>query len=249
MSRSWLARARSMWGDAVGRGDAETRLRGALTLRDDGAFDAYYGGRADELGYHYWTPIGVATRVAHLLRRLGSRRVLDVGAGPGKFCVAAAATCPTMTFTGVEQREELVTLASAAARNLGLGNVELVHGDVFDVDWESYDALYFFNPFGENLYVHPGDRFDDKVELSGARFIREIRRAEAALEGLREGTILVTYHGFGGAIPGSFDLLKEEPFGIRALRVWIKTARYNPRSECWRELSLGGVRRGRFFGI
>lgn len=245
----WLAPVRRMWQPVSSASDARTRLRNALVHRDDRAFDAHYGGRSDELGYHYWTSLGVATRVADLLLRRGARRVLDVGSGPGKFCLAAAASCPTLTFTGVEQRRELVTLASAAAESLALGNVEFVHGNVFDVDWTSYDALYFFNPFGENLYAHAADRFDDTVELSGARYIREIRRAETSLADLRAGVIVVTYHGFGGAIPGSFDLVEEEPFGIPDLRVWLKTAANNPGSECWRELGSRGVRRGRFFGV
>ena len=39
----------------------------------------------------YWTPVRVARRAAQIFDDLGVSRVLDVGSGPGKFCIVAGA--------------------------------------------------------------------------------------------------------------------------------------------------------------
>src|SRR4030095_5525386 len=54
----------------------------------------------------YWTPVHVARRAAQLLVTGADSQVLDVGSGPGKFClVGALATLGH--FTGVEQRPHM----------------------------------------------------------------------------------------------------------------------------------------------
>jgi hypothetical protein len=39
----------------------------------------------------------------------------------------------------------------------------------------------------------------------------------------RVGATVVTYHGLGGPIPSSYDLVSEEPCGTACLRTWVKT--------------------------
>ena len=35
-----------------------------------------------------------------------------------------------------------------------------------------------------------------------------------------EGTLVLTYHGFGGHLPDAYELLRDEPAGTDALKLW-----------------------------
>jgi len=212
---------------------------------DDELFDELYSGRIRDASACFWTPVAVACRAATLLARLGASRVLDVGSGPGKFCIAGAAVRPKLTFTGIEQRADLVAAARTTSRRLGLDNASFELGEVTCMDWDAFDGFYFFNPFGENLHSPDEDHFDDAVELSGGRYLREIAWVEHRLATLVPGSIVATYHGFGGRVPASYDLVAEEPCGTNRLRIWVKSGAW--RAGWWRELYGGGVQRGRFF--
>ena len=83
-------------------------------------------------------------------------------------------------------RARLVSTADAAAR-LGAAPVtSFVHGGIGEVEWERFDAFYFFNPFSENLYSR-SNHLDDSVELSRARFRRDVDTAYRGLERARPG--------------------------------------------------------------
>ncbi len=195
----------------------------------------------------FWTPLAVARRAAALLAAHGARRVLDIGAGPGKFCLGAGAAEPSLSFTGVEHRPELVEVAASLAARWGLGNVHFEVGDATERAWELHDGLYFFNPFGENLFGDPSEYLDDTVELSCRRFQRDIERTEGLLVDAAVGTVVATYHGFGGRIPTSYELVQAERCGTNWLRMWVKREEGNPSQTGWRELYYGGIRRTRFF--
>ena len=68
----------------------------------------------------YWTPVRVARRAAQIFDDLGISRVLDVGSGPGKFCIVAGARVPRMSFVGIEHRPHLVAAAQSLAASVGL---------------------------------------------------------------------------------------------------------------------------------
>ena len=207
--------------------DALTRLRRDLPLglADDARFDALYAAPIRARSSRYWTPVTVAARAAQLFAQHGVRRVLDLGSGPGKFCLTAAAACPGITFTGIEQRPHLVEAARRAATQLGLDNAHFVAGTVADLAWPELDGLYLYNPFAENVYdeVEP---IDDTVELSTPRYMDDVRFVGAAITAAPVGTCVVTYHGFGGPIPVSYDLAHAERAHTDWLRVWVKRRRH-----------------------
>jgi SAM-dependent methyltransferase len=188
---------------------------------DDTSFDLLYPRELRARSSRYWTPVEVARTAARLFRRAGARDVLDVGAGVGKFALAAAAAAPELRFAGIEQRPHLVELARVAAERLELTNVRFQTGDATRVPWQPFDGLYFFNPFAENLYDGPA-RFDDRVELTRDRFIGDVLRVEAALRAAPLGTAFVTYHGMGGRIPSSYDLEQDVLAHSDRLRLWVK---------------------------
>lgn len=171
--------------------------------------------------FRHWTPLAVARLTVRTFEQHGVARVLDVGSGAGKFCIAAGACARSVQLTGVERRPRLVDVARRLAKRCGLSNVRFVLGDAFATPWSDFDGLYVFNPFGESLFA-PEDRLDDAYESSERGYLADVVQAERALRSVRRGTVLVTYRGLGGGIPRSFDLERTERVDTTWLRVWIK---------------------------
>jgi SAM-dependent methyltransferase len=199
------------------------RLRDDLRrgIADDDAFDALYPPAIQAASGRFWTPRAIAVRAARLFSRHGARRILDLGSGAGKFCVVAAVARPDLDLTGVEQRPHLVEAATVAARRLGLANVHFHHGDATHAPLDGIDGLYLYNPFGENR-CPPSERLDLTVELSEGRYDRDVARVASMLAAARPGLVMITYHGFGGPIPATWELVRAEPTRTDWLRVWVK---------------------------
>ena len=189
---------------------------------DDLAFDERLPlGLQIKSGIHF-TPIGVARRAARMLAPTPGTTVLDVGAGAGKFCLAAAHEVPHAHFTGVELRPHLVRLARALGRELRLPNVTFVDGDAFALDWDAFDAFYFYNPFAEQ--VSDQDlRLDRNIAHDPETFITALSHVHERLARARIGTRVVTYHGLGGPTPLGYELAGNEAAGTGYLKLWIKT--------------------------
>jgi hypothetical protein len=157
-------------------------------------------------------------RAARLLADIPGRRLLDVGSGVGKFCIVAAASVRA-TVIGVEHRRHLVEIAEGAAARLGV-EVTFISGTLDDCDPRDVDGVYLFNPFAENLSP-PEDHLDESVELSEERFWRDIESMERFLRSAPVGTRVVTYCGWGGAMPAEYHLaLREARAGT--LELWVK---------------------------
>ncbi|MDI1445001.1 class I SAM-dependent methyltransferase [Polyangium sp. 6x1] len=186
----------------------------------DIAFDRLYPERIRKLSDRYWTPVDVARRAAELFAKHGARRVLDIGAGMGKFCVIAAITTD-LELSGVEHRENLVAAGREVLATYAIPRVTLIHGTLDDVDFDAYDGFYLFNPFEEGTFS-PSEWVDRTVPLSEERAAGDVARVEAALARARRGACVVTFHGFGGTIPKGFTHLPEETRGIPFLRLWVK---------------------------
>jgi SAM-dependent methyltransferase len=202
---------------------ADREIRRALRrgLLDDAAFDVLFPDHVRAVSGVYWTPLRVATLAAECFDEQGAARVLDVGSGPGKFCLVAAAAEPNLVFTGVEQRPHLVEVARRAARRLRLDNANFLVGDATTVDWSGFDGFYFFNPFAENTFDAPR-QFDATVTLTAERRAADVDVVERALIAARVGATVATYHGFGGRIPLSFRLASSRRCGTDWLNVWVK---------------------------
>jgi predicted RNA methylase len=215
--------------DARALGNA---VREGRELVNDDAFDHFIPYRDQQVSADYWTPLSVATRAAQWLDYFGARSVVDVGSGVGKFCVAAALSSQC-TFTGIEHRPRLVETARTLAQLFEVSDrVQFVESAVIDVGWPTADAYYLYNPFGENLC---SERFqlDRDVELGLTRYQREIAAAERYIERAPRGTLVLTYNGFGGRVPDSYEEVavdRELPY---ELRMWRK-ARQTGAGRVWR---------------
>ena len=191
-------------------------------LSDDREFDAWLPRRVRIHSASHFTPVDVARYVAHSVAPDGGETILDVGAGTGKFCLVAAHARRRSSFVGVEQREQLVAIATDLAAVLRLPNAEFVHGDAFALDWGRFDGFYFFNPFAERLL---GGAFmiDRSIGLGRAAFDDCIEATLDRLAVARQGTRVVTYHGLGAALPSSYELASLAIIGSDRVEVWQQT--------------------------
>lgn len=80
----------------------------------DSRFDCIYPESIQRASGRYWTPVDVALIAAQWLMDIKCRNVLDVGAGPGKFCIVAKLAA-ALSVHGIEQRASLVEAARAVA--------------------------------------------------------------------------------------------------------------------------------------
>ena len=189
-----------------------------LDLRDE-AFDRMYPVLIRDLSAIHWTPFRVARRAAELLDLPASSRVLDVGSGVGKFCLVASKHSPA-TFVGMERRRNLVELAEAARAEMGAERVAFLHADALLADWTGFDAVYFYNPFGEH-FLDEIERIDSERYGMG-EYSRAVRAAYDHLEGMPAGTRVALYHGFGTAMPAGYQPVHRELCGTGTLELWQK---------------------------
>jgi SAM-dependent methyltransferase len=196
--------------------------RAAYDLDEDDLFDHQLPRRIQMKSSIHFTPVAVARYAARLLAPRPGMRVLDVGAGPGKFCVVAAHEVPSCTFVGVELRPHLVRLAKKLAMRLGVENVAFLEGDALDLDWSDYDAFYFYNPFAEQLH-DTTFVLDRTLSFEPSKFLEYVCGVRQRLASARTGTRIVTYHSFGAPAPFGYDLVASHPIGTDCLELWIKT--------------------------
>jgi predicted RNA methylase len=189
---------------------------------EDDVFDQQLPQRIQVQSTVHFTPVAVARCAARLLAPRPGMRILDVGSGPGKFCVVAACEVPEATFVGVEIRPHLVHMARKLASRVGVQNVSFVHADAMDLDWSAFDAFYFYNPFAEHLY---DDAFllDRSLSFEPSKFDESVMGTRERLAAASVGTRVVTYHSFGAPTPHGYDFVKSHAIGTDQLELWIKT--------------------------
>ncbi len=187
----------------------------------DEEFDLIFPVRIRKHSSLHWTPKDVAIAAARLLVTAPGTRVLDIGCGPGKFCLVGA-TLGNGHFTGIEQRKDLVAAARRAAKKLGVTNVRFLRGNVRELSFADYDAFYLYNPFAENIAGH---RIDATVPLSVSLFKSYIRYVAAQLGGRPLGTRVVTYAGYADEIPSCYDC--EATYFDDELKLWVKNRAYD----------------------
>jgi hypothetical protein len=213
----------------------ETRIHAA-----EAAFDRLLPRRLRK-ATRFWTPGVVAELGARWLESEGAHSVLDVGSGVGKFCTLGGLSS-ALEFCGVEHRADLVAVACNAARSLGAQRTRFVHARFTESDALAYDALYFYNPFQENLFAR-WDQLDRAVELHPNRFEHDVRAAERFLKEMPVGSLLLTYYQFGGRIPKGYSLLRAASHQGNVLRLWRKESAELGHGH-WREDGSRVLRRG-----
>lgn len=184
---------------------------------EDSAFNKLYSTRIRRLAERHWTPVAIAKIAADYLVDKPNKKVLDIGAGVGKFCLVGAASTKGI-FYGVEQRASLIKLSKKIAEKHNVENVEFIHSNITDISFSDYDAFYFYNSFFENVDTScPIDKIvvpNNELFLSYSNYVRE------QLNKTPKYTRLVTYWSTWEEIPESFNLEHSELNGV--LNFWRK---------------------------
>lgn len=189
----------------------------------DEEFDALLSPESRVVSAVHWTPISVCAEAVRMLTPRPNMRVLDVGCGPGKLCISGALSTGN-DYVGVDFRENLIEEATRLAQRLGADTARFITGDAFDIDWSSYDALYFYNPFGELEGGGLGG-IDARVHPDPAEYRARLAATQERLAGLRPGTRVVTFHGFGAPMPPAYSMLASQSCHDGTLELWIQTER------------------------
>ena len=189
---------------------------------EDEKFDQIFPASIRKLSPLQWTPVRVAAEAAQLLVTRSGTRVLDIGCGPGKFCLIGAARTEGH-FTGIEQRADLVAVGRQAASAMRLSNLEIWNGNIIDIDFAAFEAFYLFNPFEENLAN--GYKIDSAIPLSPLLFSRYKNYVASQLGSMPLGTRVVTYAGYADEIPNCYEC--EMTLFDDDLKLWVKTKSYD----------------------
>lgn len=186
-------------------------------MQTDADFDALYPLHIRFVGRRHWTPLDVAKRVMGFLGDKGAK-ILDIGSGVGKFCLAAAYYAPDAELIGVEQRKYLISHAQYAQEKLGLTNVTFINKNFTQLNLHDYTHFYFFNSFFENIDCD--DRIDETIDYSEALYEYYVRYLYKALQEMPKGTKIATFHTLDYEIPDGYKLVEKQLDGD--LSFWLK---------------------------
>lgn len=186
-------------------------------LKRDTHFDGLYQRHIGSLSAVHWTPLDVVEEASDYLAVPGCR-VLDVGSGAGKFCIAAGSRHSKATFYGIEHRQHLVEEAERVRLLTGVPNVTFRFGNVTELQSDDFDHFYFYNSFCEQM--QPWGRIDNTVKISADLYRLYKSHFHAMLENKPADTRLVTYHTPNSEIPKSYKLVRNTY--KKCLKLWIK---------------------------
>ena len=171
-----------------------------------------------QLNKTHWSPLIVAYKACQFLVDKPGVRILDIGSGVGKFCLAGAYYKPSAFFYGVEQRDYLVNIAKHAHEKLGRMKVQFESRNFTQVDFDNYDHFYFYNSFFENLTG--SSKIDDTIDDSPDLFNYYNRFLSRKLSEKPVGTRVVTYQSAGFEIPLGYKIVDMQM--NNDLKFWIK---------------------------
>lgn len=187
-------------------------------FNSDDQFNKIYPKSVQLLSNRHWTPLAVARKAAGFLAAEDNVRVLDIGSGVGKFCLAAAHFKPGAFYFGVEQRKKLVNCANNAKKILQIDHVSFIHANFTAIDLSNYDHFYFFNAFYENLAGT--EKIDDSIDYSGELYNYYNRYLFRQLDQKPAGTRLATFHSLEDELPAGYHVVGVEMDNL--LKFWIK---------------------------
>jgi SAM-dependent methyltransferase len=193
---------------------------------EDNRFDLVYPPLIRAASTVHWTPVPIARCAAEFLVREPGMRVLDIGCGPGKFCIVGAMATKGR-FTGVEQRRHLCDTARSVIGQARIPNVEILHGNVMEIEFSNFDAFYLFNPFEENLEANR--KIDTTVNLSGELYETYTEHVARQLALAPLGTRVATYCGFCQEVPMGYKCVGSGSH--YRLKFWEKTESYAVRTN------------------
>jgi cyclopropane fatty-acyl-phospholipid synthase-like methyltransferase len=183
----------------------------------DKDFDRIYPETLRGLSNRHFTEVEVAIKAAQFLVTKPKQKILDIGSGVGKFCFVAGSYTDAQ-YTGVDYRKNFVQLCDHLTMKHGFKNVNFIHSDIKDIDFENYDNFYFFNSFLEHKDATA--QIDETVSVNIENFKKYFEFLFKQFETLPNGARIVTYHANSIQIPSSYKLLGSHFDGL--LKCWEK---------------------------
>lgn len=183
----------------------------------DKYFDRIYPETLRELSNRHFTEVEVAIKASQFLVTKPKQKILDIGSGVGKFCFVAGSYTDAQ-YTGVDYRKNFVQLCNHLIIKYGFKNVNFIHSDIKDIDFENYDNFYFFNSFLE--HKDETAQIDETVSVNIENFKKYFEFLFKQFEALPNGTRIATYHANSIQIPNSYILLGSHFDG--QLKCWEK---------------------------
>ena len=181
------------------------------------AFDDLLSENLKSKSKRHFTSAEVAIKAAKWLVGKDKRKVLDIGAGVGKFCFFGAHSTGGQ-FVGIEMRLKLAEIANDIFKQFDIQKAKVLHGNITDFNFSDFNAFYFYNPFQENLSQHL--RLDSSVLLAREFYFIYSQHTCLQLASAPKGTRLVTYHGCNFELPQSYTCIQTEE--NEALKFWLK---------------------------
>lgn len=199
--------------------DIEIIETAAPYLRSDAHFDELYPHAIQSMSKRHWTPLHIVKLATEFLSDAAPHsKVLDIGSGSGKFCLAAALYAPEVQFVGIEQRGYLTRKAQRVKERLNIENASFIEGNFTQLNLSQFSRFYFFNSFYENL--EGVDKIDNSISYSEALYDYYVRYLRNGFKALPAGTKIVTYHSLGQEIPRTYNLVDSLENGD--LNFWVK---------------------------
>jgi hypothetical protein len=189
-----------------------------IYFQSDIQFNKIYPANIQKLSSKHWTPLSVARKAAEFLATKPGIRILDVGSGVGKFCLAAAFHRPKAQFFGVEQRESLVNIASRVMLSLGIENITFIKRNFTQLNFDLYDHFYAYNPFYENMAGT--EKIDDSIDYSTELYHYYNHFLYKQLQLKPAGTRVATYHSLEDEMPPAYHIVGSDMENL--LKFWIK---------------------------
>jgi len=166
----------------------------------------------------HWSPLPVIYKAVQFLAEKKDAKILDIGSGTGKFCLAGAYYKPSAFFYGVEQRRYLIGHAEAVKEKTGSRKVTFLHKNFTQLNLKEFDGFYFYNSFFECI---PGtDKIDDSIAYSPELYHYYSRYLRLQLDEMPAGTRVVTYCSWNDEIPPGYRLVESDTDQL--LKFWEK---------------------------
>lgn len=192
--------------------------------RADRVFDRFLPPQYQEVSARHWSSAGIARRVAQWLEKgHPGKKIIDIGSGVGKFCVLLGLQSRLQIF-GIEQRKMLHDVSLRLKETAALDQVTFLHGNMLDISWQTYDIYYFYNPFQEHIVNNGWSRIDHDLPFSSGLYGKYIDEIFRQLVWAEKGKVLITYHGYGGVVPSTWNIVHRAPVKNGELCMWEKMA-------------------------
>ena len=164
-------------------------MKGFQNITDQ-EFDSNFPSFIQKLSKIHWTPIAVIKESVNWISKFPNGNILDVGSGAGKFCLYGS-LISEFDFTGIEIRENLVGISNELAQKMSVTNVEFIHANITEFNFNNYNCIYYYNPFCEQEAT--SNLIDNNLKIGSLELSRYEEHVSNQLESMKVGTLLITY--------------------------------------------------------